>query len=69
MIINGMEKKLIQNREQLFIQATPTSNELQQYSSGGIAIPDRPATSRSRRPLLLSVVGNIWLLVSRDTAI
>ena len=28
-IINGMKKKLLQNREQLFKQATPTSN----YSS------------------------------------
>ena len=57
--IVGWRKKLIQNHEQLFRQATPTSNELQQYNVG-IPIQDQPVTSRSRRSLLLSVVWAIY---------
>ena len=51
---------MIQNREQLFRQGTSTSNQLQQYSVGGIPIPDHLVTSRSRRSLLLSVVWAIY---------
>ena len=51
-IINGMEKRKIHNREKLFRKATPTSNELQQYS-GGIPIQDHPVTSQRRSLLLI----------------
>ena len=66
-IINGIEEKAHTILEQLFRQATPTSS----YSStvGVFRSKDHPVTSRSRRSLLLSAEGNIWLLVCRDMAI
>ena len=35
----------------------------------GHPVRNHPVTSRSRRSLLLFIVGNIWLLVCRDMAI
>ena len=59
--INETEKK-IDKKSRTAFQTNYTNKQSQQYS-GGIPIQDHPVTSRSRRSLLLSVVGNIWPLV------
>ena len=53
-------------RKQFFRQATQTGSC---SSTVGIPVRDHPVTTRSRRPLLLAIVGNIWLLVCRGIAI
>ena len=62
-IMNRMENKTDTKIRTAF-ETSYTNKQLQQYR-GGIPIQDYPLTTRSRRSLLSSAVGNAWLLVCR----
>ena len=65
-IINGMGKT---DTIQKQLSHKPHQQAITAGYRGGIPIQVYYMTSRSRRSLLLHVVGNMWLLVCRDMAI